>query len=85
MATVNQRVESIQYDGTNSAAVLAFLSDVTFHSESGGVLEFEENLAGATVQLPVGGWVLRSFRSGGIRVMTWHGTDTDYHILWIEA
>lgn len=85
MALVRRRDESIQYDGTNAAAVLAFFSDTTFNHETGGTLSFEENVSETSVEVGTNGWLVRSVRPDGRYAMSWMGTNEQYLSMWIEG
>jgi len=86
MALVSQRFESIQYDGTNSAAILAFVTGYHVVSESGGVLYALHESGNADFELNTGDYLVR-FRApdGGGWLIGWHGSASAYAQVWIEG
>lgn len=80
MATVTHRYESAQYDGTNSAAILAFLDGASYTlveaNEARLVLTDSE---GSRKTIPTDGWVIRL---GWSHELVWQGTNTAYLAQW---
>lgn len=80
MPTVTHRYESAQYDGTNSAAILAFLDGASYTvveaSTQRLVLTDSE---GSRKVIPAGGWVVRF---GWSHELAWQGSDATYQAQW---
>jgi len=80
MPTVTQRYESAQYDGTNAAAVLAFLDGASYTVvESSATRLVLTDSEGSRKVVPAGGWVIRS---GWSHELTWQGSDAAYQAQW---
>jgi hypothetical protein len=86
MAFVSKIIESIQYDGTNSQAVVAFIDDSFKNWEVDGVLFFEAGgLEGSSIILNVGDHITRTVRNNGKWVMEGLYTHEIYVRTWIET
>jgi len=79
MAIVTPRNESTQYDGTNRAAILAFLDGATYTvvDESATRLLLADG-EGTKKTIPVNGWVVRS----AWHDLVWQGSDAAYLQQW---
>lgn len=80
MPTVTQRYESAQYDGTNSAAILAFLDGASYTVvEATQVRLVLTDSEGTRKVIPASGWVVRS---GWSHELAWQGSDVAYQAQW---
>lgn len=81
MAFVANRTESIQYDGTNGAAVAAWIHDSSLTSDNGTTLVVAVYDQG-NIFFAVGDWLLRS--GGSAHNFAGNFTNTQYQNLYIE-
>lgn len=80
MATVTHRYESAQYDGTNSAAILAFLDGASYTVvEASAERLVLTDSEGTRKTVPAGGWVVRY---GWAHELAWQGSDAAYQAQW---
>lgn len=86
MAIVNQKIESIQWDGTNAAEVVAFIDDSIFNWEVDGLLSFEAGgTEGASLQVNIGEYVIRTVRKDGKHALADVWPEAVYAQSWIEV
>lgn len=79
MATVTQKYESTQYDGTNSTVILGFLDGAAYTVvEASSVRLVLTDGEGTRKTIPAGGWVVR----GASHELVWQGSDTAYLAQW---
>jgi hypothetical protein len=80
MATVTHRYESAQYDGTNSAAILAFLEGASYTVvEASAERLVLTDSEGTRKVVPASGWVIRT---GWSHELAWQGSDAAYLAQW---
>ena len=79
MATVTPKQESMQYDGTNGTALVAWLdgASYTITSDTGTQLVLTD-FEGSRKTIPLSGWVVRS----ASHELTWQGSDAAYTAQW---
>lgn len=79
MATVTQKYESAQYDGTNVDGILAFLEGASYTvAEASATRLVLIDGEGSRKTIPVGGWVIR----GASHELAWQGSDATYLAQW---
>lgn len=84
MPIVTERYESRQYDGSNGAAVVAWLDACTLISDEDGVLTAEDEVSGRFM-VDTGGWVIA--RSPGVQYQNRYLTsmpNADYQVRYVE-
>lgn len=78
MAFVTELRESAQYDGTNGAALAAWLDgSYSVVSDTGTRLVLQDG-EGARKAIALGGWLVRD----GNRTLLWHGAPEAYAAQW---
>jgi len=83
MPTLVQKLDSLQYDGTNGTYIAdTYLDGNVFsvYSDTGTVLTLIEGGENYTV-IPLNGWVIRTLWSN---LPYWTGTNTAYLAQWAE-
>ncbi|HEY9409022.1 MAG TPA: hypothetical protein VIP77_05520 [Jiangellaceae bacterium] len=85
MPIVTTRIESIHYDGTNKAAILAWCVDVTLVSDVDGVLTLHRDEPGDggidfDFVLSPGDWLIRNL----YRQYVGRHTEAEYAQIWVE-
>jgi hypothetical protein len=79
MPYVTERRESAQYDGTNGAALAAWLDgSYTVVSDNGTTLVLRDG-EGSRKTIQVNGWLVRD----GNLTLIWHGTAEAYEARWV--
>ncbi|WP_425244859.1 hypothetical protein [Streptomyces sp. NEAU-NA10] len=77
MQSVIERLEAVQYDGTNGDYIAStFLSNTTLDSDDGQLLQLVDGMQDP--RIPLGSWVIR--RTAGVGLFLFAGafTDADY-------
>lgn len=79
MATVTQRYEPVQYDGTNFLEVLEFIDGAAYAVvEASSVRLVLTDGEGTRKTIPADGWVIR----GASHELVWQGSDAAYLSQW---
>lgn len=77
MQSVIERLDAVQYDGTNGEFIASeFLSNTTLGSDDGQLLQMVDGMQDP--QIPVGHWVIRRTVSVGLFLFAGAFSDADY-------